>query len=139
MKFKLTLMQISSFITSLAPLGVGIGLNFDDYVKTEASAIGLTVGGVVTAIFVLMATLGKLHTPKRIWVFAFIFAMAWALEPLILNLKMLSFLALAGEGVNLGLWEWQITGLKKQIDRKEQADTTAESMTEAVKAWKGMV
>lgn len=127
-KTKIRLLQAGSFISSLAPLGVVVGINFTEYVKTTASAVSLTVGGALAVIFALLSIYDKAKLPrKRIWVFAFIFGLAWALEPLIVDLKLLSGAALGGEILNTAFFEAPIKRNKRLLEAEEVAEVQAKA------------
>lgn len=131
-KTKLLLLQGFGGVLTFAPLLVVIGVNFKEYFATTQSAVSMSLGGAMAVAVVIIQLLGKGKKllGSAVVVSGIIFAFCIFLEPLILNLKILTGMVFLGEAVYAVGFKNAITNTKKQIDRVEQ--TTV--LTDALKA-----
>lgn len=137
-KTKLRWLQCASFLSTLTPLAIAVGINWDTYTKTTSSTISITVGGVIAIIMTLLAIKGHLKVPaQRIWTYVFIFAMACLLEPIIMDIKLLSGMLLAGEGINLLCFEKFVKKTAQGVENERLANTTNEAVKQAMKELQG--
>lgn len=121
-KTKLNLLKAGGVISSLAPLGITIGISIPEYVqKNNGSVLSLTIGGIIAIILIAVSVLGRLKLPGRIWFFALLFLMVCLLEPVLADLKLLSGMALAGEGINSAVFSPQVKRMTEQTSMEKQA------------------
>ena len=140
-KVKLRLTQGAGFVASVAPLAVTVGINWDHYVATDKSPVGLTVGGLMLAFLIAMQMLGQARKVfgNGIVVSGFIFVLVCCLEPILMEAKLLSGMMLAGQGINVLAFQPVIRKLKTQAANEETAKVTTESMTAALEKFSGRV
>lgn len=131
-KTKLLLLQGFGGAVTFAPLIIAIGINFKEYFSTTQSAVSMSLGGAMAVAVVVIQLLGKgkKMLGSAIVISGIVFAFCIFLEPLILNLKLLTGTVFLGEAVYAVGFKTAITNTKKQIDRVEQ--TTV--LTDALKA-----
>ncbi len=124
---KLPLLYLLSFVLSLGPIAVFVGLNINSYVSTKADVIKLSAGGIIVGIIVLLKVLGKLKIPSQVSVFACVFLLSYLFNSLLSDLAILSFLALIGEGLDC-LVSIFIKREKEKRQNERVAKATAEQM-----------
>jgi hypothetical protein len=124
---KLRLMQAAGGTLTFAPLAIGVGINFADYIKTPAATAGLTVGGGLVAAIVALQAAGKIKKllGSGAVVCGVIFAMCVLLEPLILNLKFLTGLMFAGEAQYALFFNGRINDLRQTAELEKTAGINA--------------
>lgn len=137
-KTKLRWLQCASFLSTLTPLAIAVGINWDTYTKTTSSTISITIGGVIAIIMTLLAVKGHLKAPaQRIWTYVFIFVMACLLEPIIMDIKLLSGMLLAGEGINLACFDRFVKKTAQEVEQERIANTTNNAVKQAMQELKG--
>ncbi|MBQ4585248.1 MAG: hypothetical protein IJA82_03470 [Clostridia bacterium] len=102
-RLRLPLLYLLSFVLSIGPIAIFVAFNIDSYVSTTYEAIKLSLGGIMVAIILILKVLGKLKIPSRVVVFSFVLVLSYLLNSLIMDLCILSFLALVGEFFDLVL------------------------------------
>lgn len=102
-RLRLPLLYLLSFVLSIGPIAIFVVFNIDSYVSTTYEAIKLSLGGIMVAIIMILKVLGKLKIPSRVVVFSFVLVLSYLLNSLIMDLCILSFLALVGEFFDLVL------------------------------------
>lgn len=136
-KTKLRLLQAGSVVSLIAPIGITVACNFETFFATGRSAFGLTIGGMLLIAFAVLDAIGKmkekLNTNKALWVFAIVFVMSILLEPLILNLKLISGMLLLGEGINVLAFTRQISKIKADMSKEEDRKGVADAIKDALK------
>ena len=73
LKGRLILLEIASFIVSVAPLVVVFAINWDKYAETPADTVKLCFGGALIVVLLLLKVIGKLRMPSRIVFFGIVF------------------------------------------------------------------
>jgi O-antigen ligase len=121
---RLKLLQVGGFVATLLPLIIGVAIDFREYIKTPSSAVSLSIGGSLAVVIVALKTVGK---AKKVFGNALIisgvlFALAWLLEPIIVNLKFLLGLLFAGEAIFAIVFKPLIERTKKRADYEDQAE-----------------
>ena len=129
---KLRLMQAGGILATFLPLAVAVFIHREQYFATKAATIGLTSGGVIAAVIVTLAVLGKGRKlfGSGVAVSGIIFAMTVLLEPILLNLQYLTGMLLIGELVNAAIFAPQVRRLKKKVEKAETAQALKEAMYE---------
>lgn len=126
---KIGLLKTGGFISLITPLSIAVGINFDHYVSQSGDGgIKLAIGGGIVATLLLISFLGRVKMPGRIWFFAILYAVATLLEPILVDIKLLTGMLLLGEGIDVALFNPLI---KKQVKLKgmeEQADITKKAI-----------
>ena len=139
-KVKLRCLQAGGIVASVAPLATVVGLNWENYVQTSRSAVGLTVGGIMLVFLVAVQMLGKARKVfgNGVVVTGFIFVLVCLLEPIILELKLLTGMMLAGQGLNLGV-QVPVRRLQKRLDDENTAKVTSNGVSAALERFSGRV
>ncbi len=136
---KKILLQICGYALSIAPLAVYVGLNWQKYTATTASRVSLGVGGAMVLVLVLLKALDRMpKNVKPIIRYSVAFVIVLALEPLILDLKYLLAMALAGEVLDLACVRWAVTRTQKQIDAQITVDAQKQQQQELLDAIKNI-
>ena len=122
-----TLQAISLFVT-FAPIIFTVYINRDKYFATKAAGVSLTCGGIVAVVLVALAMLGKGAKlfGNGVTVSGIIFLMAYLLEPIILNLQLLSGMLFFGFAAN----RLFIVPKIKQAERAVAARANAKALKE---------
>lgn len=140
-KIKLAVLEILSFIVSIAPLAVVLIMNWGKYTKGPSETVRLWIGSFIIIAFVIAKVLGKLKVPPRIVTFAVIFLMSYLMQAVLDDLFLLSGMALLGEALDLIIFRRAIKHIREQvlIDRTAEAsaDRTAEKMREVLNEYIG--
>lgn len=139
LKIRLRLLQIGSFLASVAPIATCLYLRWDVYTTTPAATLKLCGGGAIAAVFVILKLVGALHMPRRVVLFGTVFMMAYLLEAILSDLILLSGLALLGELLDLIFFQTAIKSTKEKILISKTADATATQVEEVVKRYIGRV
>lgn len=125
MKVKLVLLQIFSFIFSIAPLAIAVVMNRGRYFSTPEESVKIGIGAVAAAVFICLKALGKLKIPPRIVTFGAVFAMSYLLKSILADLILLSGLAFLGEALDLLFFQAAIRRTRERITAEKTADATA--------------
>lgn len=126
---KLGLLKAGSFLMTLAPLAVVVGLNWAHYTQTTASTVSLSAGGGLAAIVFGLKAAGRL--PKNmssIIKYGIAFGIICLLEPLILDAKLLVGAALAGEIGDKVIFSYPIKRVSETIPIERAAKLNAETL-----------
>lgn len=73
--------------------------------------------------------------PRRIILFASIFAMSYLLQPVLADLMLISGMALAGEFVDFLFFQTAIKKIKDEINTEKTSDATATKVEEIIKKY----
>lgn len=133
LKARLIFLHIGSFIITLAPVLIFIICNWGDYVKTGADTVKISLGLVIAIILVIMKVIGKLKMPSRVVTYAVVCVMSYFLYPLIQDIVWLSALCLAGEVLDLLIFQRPIKILREKIAIEKTSDATSEKVSAQVK------
>ena len=116
-KVKLRLLQAGAFVTSITPLVVGVGVNWDAYVATSASQFSLAFGGIFAVVLMILKTFELLpKKPQRVVVAAVMFGLAYCLQALLADIVFLLGMYLIGELGEFAIFEHQIKKTKTRIE-----------------------
>ena len=137
LKVRLALLQIGSFIVSIAPLIVVFAVNWEKYTETPADTVKLCFGGIVIAVLIFIKAIGKLRMPHRIVFFGIVFVMAYLLQALWQDILLLSGMALAGEALDCIFFQRAIRIKRENIIVNKTADVTTEKVEEVIKKYIG--
>jgi hypothetical protein len=129
-KSKLLLWQVIGVLVSFAPILVEIIVHRDVYFATKSAGWSFTIGGVIAVVLVGLAMVGKLSKMlgSEISIVGTVFVMAMLLEPIVMNLKLLSFLLLCGMCANGIFIKPTVKRLKRRIAQEEQANVMKEAL-----------
>ena len=125
MKNRLRILTILSFFTSILPIALVIGFNWNVYVQTTSDAVKLTCGGIIALFFVFMKVIGKLRIPNKFVLLGSVFLMSYLLQSIIQDLTILSGMALLGEVLDCLLFQTPIKKLREAIMIEKTADATS--------------
>ncbi len=130
-KFRLALLYMLSFVVSIAPLAVHFTMNYDRYIGTKAEGIKLLFGGGMVLAILLLKALKKLKIPSGVWFFGIMFMLSYLLETVLIDLKLLSLLALAGEGMDLIVQAF-ISKEKQRLINRQAASVVENAMEKCI-------
>lgn len=137
MKSRLILLQIGSFIVSIAPLIIVLVINWGDYTKTPGDTIKLCIGGIMVLFFIFLKVIGKLKMPRRIVLFGVVFIMAYLLQAIMDDMILLSGMALLGEFVDMVCFQRFIKKLKENILIGKTANATTDQVEQVIQKYLG--
>jgi len=137
MKSRLILLQIGSFIVSIAPLLIVLIINWGEYTKTPGDTIKLCIGGIMALFFIFLKVIGKLKMPRRIVLFGVVFIMAYLLQAIMDDMILLSGMALLGEFIDLVCFQGFIKKLKENILIGKTANATTDQVEQVIKKYIG--
>lgn len=129
---KLRLLELARVIVVLTPLVIVVILNRNDYFYNAAATVKMTIGGCVAVVLTVLLSFDKVRIRSRALLFGIIFGLAYALEPLLVDLKILSGAALAGEIINAIFFESRIKRLRRLWEAEEAAEINAQAQEKIV-------
>ena len=125
MKNKLRILTILSFVTSILPIVLVVGINWDVYVKTTGDAVKLTFGGIIAGFLVLLKVMDKLKVPNKFVLLGSVFVMSYLLQSILQDLTLLSGMAFLGEALDCFFFQTPIKKLREAIMIEKTADATS--------------
>lgn len=137
MKSRLVLLQIGSFIVSIAPLVIVLIINWGKYTKTPGETVKLCIGGIMVAFFIFLKVIGKLKMPRRIVLFGVVFIMAYLLQAIMDDMILLSGMALLGEFIDMVCFQGFIKKLKENILVGKTANATTDQVEKVIQKYMG--
>lgn len=137
MKSRLILLQIGSFIVSIAPLVIVLIINWGKYTKTPGETVKLCIGGIMVAFFIFLKVIGKLKMPRRIVLFGVVFIMAYLLQAIMNDMILLSGMALLGEFMDMVCFQGFIKKLKDNILIGKTANATTDQVEKVIQKYIG--
>ncbi len=137
LKTKLLLLQIASFLVSIAPIVVAFGVNWNRYTSTPSSTVKLCVGGVIALVFAFLITIGKLRFPKRIVLFGTVFFLSYLLEEVVKDIVLLSGMAFLGALIDTIFFSRAIKKTQEAILVGKTANATTHQVEEVIKKYIG--
>lgn len=135
MKSRLVLLQIGSFIVSIAPLVIVLIINWGKYTKTPGETVKLCIGGIMVAFFIFLKVIGKLKMPRRIVLFGVVFIMAYLLQAIMDDMILLSGMALLGEFIDMVCFQGFIKKLKENILIGKTANATTDQVEKVIQKY----
>lgn len=135
MKSRLVLLQIGSFIVSIAPLVIVLIINWGKYTKTPGETVKLCIGGIMVAFFIFLKVIGKLKMPRRIVLFGVVFIMAYLLQAIMDDMVLLSGMALLGEFIDMVCFQGFIKKLKENILIGKTANATTDQVEKVIQKY----
>lgn len=127
---KLWLWKLADILVTFAPIIAVIYIHRAQYFATKAAGRSLTCGGVMAVVLVALAAFGKGAKifGSGVTVTGIIFVMAYLLEPIILNLQLLSGMLFLGFAVSRIFIAPLIKRAERQVNAKENAKAVKEAM-----------
>lgn len=127
---KILMWQVIGVLVSFTPILIEIIVHHDTYFATKSAGWSFTIGGIIAVVLVGLAMVGKLSKMlgNEISIVGTVFIMAMLMEPIVLNLKLLSFLLLCGLCINGIFIKPIIRRLKRRIDHEAQAKVLKEAL-----------
>lgn len=138
-KLRLVLLQIGSFLCSVAPLAICLILKWDKYTTTPDKTVKLCLGGILVVVFIALKALDKLKISSAIVVYGAVFALAYLLESLLTDLMLLSGMALLGELLDVIFFKHAIKTCKENILIGKTAAATSAQVEDVLKKYVGRV
>lgn len=129
-KNKILLYQLLGLLVSFAPILLEIIMHRAEYFATKAAGWSFTIGGIIAVVLVGLAMVGKLSKMigSDIKVVGTVFVLSLLMEPIVLNLKMLSFLLFLGMCANGVFIKPKVKRLKRRKEQEEQASVLKEAL-----------
>lgn len=127
---KIFFWQVIGVVISFAPILCEILIHKETYFATKAAGWSFTIGGIIAVVLVVLTMVGQISKllGSDISVIGTVFVMSMLLEPIVLNLKLLSFLLLCGMIANGLFVKPRIRKLKKRKDHEDQAKVLKEAL-----------
>lgn len=138
---KLGLLRGGAFLSTLAPMGVYVGINWSNIVTTSAEGWSLTVGGVLVCLVVGLQLAGKLGKVlgNGVTVTAAFYVILTLLQPILMQLNDILLCALIGQGVNVVAFKNVIARTQKEMEAELTAGITAETFKGVLSSTNGRV
>ena len=137
LRLNLVLLQLGSFLVSVAPLLTVLIANWGKYTKTPSDILKLCVGGFFVVLFIFLKVIGKLQMPRRIVLFGVVFLMSYLLKAIMDDMILLSGMALGGEALDFIFFQRAIRITKENILIGKTADATTQQFEEVIKKYLG--
>ena len=128
-KSKIVLWQVIGVLISFAPILVELIVHRKEYFATKSAGWSFTIGGIIAMVLVGLAMVGKLSKMlgSEISVIGTVFVMSILLEPIVMHLKLLSFLLFCGMCANGLFIKPIVRKLKRRLGHEEQASVMKEA------------
>lgn len=137
LKRRLALLYIGSFIASIGPLAAFVGTNIERYIGGPRDAVKLSLGGILIVILLLVKVIGKLKMPRGVVGSAVVLVLAFLLEAIAKDIKMLSLMWFIGAFADLCFFDGAKKRTKEDIIICKTADKTAKQVVKAVQNYTG--
>jgi chromate transport protein ChrA len=137
LKLKKLLLQVLSFVFSIAPLAAVFFKNSERYVSSVTDAVKLSLGVILIIVFVALKAAGKLKIPRRITGYAIAFGLCYLLANVLPDLLLITGAALVGEVIDVLIFTPWIARVEKKILIEETADATAGKVEEILQQYVG--
>ncbi len=123
-------LRVLGVIVTFAPVLLEIFIHKDVYFRSRSAGWALTIGGIIAVVLVALAMVGKLGSMlgSDIRVVGTIFVMAMLMEPIMVNVKLLSFLLLCGMVVNALFVKPKLARLTRRKANEETAEVLREAL-----------
>lgn len=141
-QIKLGALKAGGVITAIAPLVTVIAINWNDYViASNGNTVKLTAGGCIAVFLIIFSALGRLKMPSKLTFYVMLLVLVYLLEPILADLKLLSAMALLGEGASCVTFNLFSKKYEETLTMRKQAKINAEEMVKAKESndWKGLV
>ena len=130
-KSKYWLYVTLGIVATFAPIAIEILIHKDTYFATKSAGVSMTVGGAIAVLMVAMAMVGKLSKclGSGIRVAGTVFVLSLLLEPILVNIKLLSFLLLGGMCIDGVFFKPKVKRLAKQLSDEGAAQVLKEALS----------
>ena len=128
------LLYALSFACSIAPVLTFFLINHKDYISTTPEKIKLLFGGVLVVAILIIKSLGFLKIKSSLVFFGGAFLLSYLLESIIHDLLIFSFLALAGELLNMVV----IIFINREKKKKQEMES-GQIVKDAIKEVSGRI
>lgn len=138
---KLYCLKVGAFFSEIAPMGVYVGINWNNIVTTSSEGWSLTVGGVLVCLAVGLQMAGKLGKVlgNGVTITAACYVILTLLQPILLQLNDILLCLLIGQGINVIAFKKAIERTAKELDAGITADATAKSFQSVIQSLNGRV
>lgn len=135
LKMKIILMQITSFIVSIAPLLITVAFRWDKYVQVPSDAVKLTTAGAILVILLFLKTINRLRMPqKRVVLYLFLLIMCYLLTTILVDITFLVAMATLGEILDMLICQHFIKKWKEAYVVERNASATTEQVKKEVRS-----
>ena len=136
---RLVLLYVLSFLVTVAPILICFTVKWDDYVATPEDGVKLCAGGVIAAVLLLLAVIGKLHVPSRIVAYTAVVILAYLLQAVLDDLLLISGMVLLGEFLDCILFKRAIRVTREDILVEKAANATSAQVEKVIEKYIGRV
>ena len=127
---KIRVYQLLGLLITFAPIMCEVFIHKDAYFATKSAGWSMTIGGIVAVVMIALAVLGKLskYLCSGIRVVGVVFVLSLLLEPILMNMKLLSFLLLCGMCLDGMFIKPKIKVLTKRVADEATAQVLREAL-----------
>lgn len=137
LKRRLVFLHILSFIASVAPVAIAIGVNANEWFSTPRETVKIGIGAIIGAVLIILKVLGRIKMPRRLVIFGIVFAMIYLLSSILPDMLLISGMAFLGEALDALLFQRAIRNTREKIGIKKTADATAKQIEDILDKYVG--
>jgi hypothetical protein len=138
LKRRIVLLQIFSFIASIAPLAVAAAMNWNDYIKEPSDAVKLSLGGIIVAVLFLLKAIGKLKMPKkRVIAYLLALVVCYLLSVILDDIVFLLGMATLGEVIDLVFFQRPIRKMKEALQLEKTGEVVGDKLENILQKYLG--
>ena len=130
--FKWILLSVLRVLVTVAPLGICLLVNREEYFTAPGQSVKLTIGGLMCVVLLFLAVLGKLKMPRRAVAVFMALSLSWLFSAILDDLILLLFLWLMGEIADLMVAPFALRA-GENIRLGRAARVTAQAVAEQMK------
>ncbi len=130
-KLKIALMKLTGLSLSIIPIGIMLGINWEQYTATTPETVKLIGGGLVGLSFAVITVLGKVKMKGWIWL-GIIFGLAWSLKSIIDDILLFSGIAFGGSILDYIFIQGKVADMEETRVMDKQADISAKATAKAM-------
>ena len=127
LRSKDNLLSLTSIISTITPLAVAVGINFNDYF-VHSAGLQVGFGGMLSLCLLVVMVKGKSSMLKGVWGYLIVFIIATCLKPILDDIVLLTGMALSGKVVDSMLVQPQLKKVRKLRANTETADVTRDAL-----------
>ena len=127
LRSKDNLLSLTSIISTITPLAVAVGINFNDYF-VHSAGLQVGFGGMLSLCLLVVMVKGKSSILKGVWGYLIVFIIATCLKPILDDIVLLTGMALSGKVVDSMLVQPQLKKVRKLRANTETADVTRDAL-----------
>ena len=130
------LLTAGSFLSATLPLSVLFVLRWESYTAIPAGGVRLAAGGVLIAVLLFLAVLGKLRIPSRLTLTAAALCLTYLLEGVLPELSLILWVMLGGMAVETFVFSPMLRRARERLAILGQSDATADAVGELLRRYR---